>query len=424
MSITEMQRECSVKASDTAKAVVYYIEKNLHQIQNVRALKEIFVSSFFAHGFDESLPRSTQNIVDQDSCIKVDDNIYCRISMIKEEKDKYKITNITISLFSDKNIKYIKAFVDKCLQEYKQDMQNKVHTNKYIFILNSSENNELKYTQVEFTSNKTFDNMFFSDKQKIIDRLDFFMHKKTEYDKVGMPYTLGFLLHGAPGVGKSSAIKAIANYTNRHVIVIPTQLVKDNETLTNVFLTNRINNLDVPYSKRIYVFEEIDCGAWRDIIRDRNLEPIKPIKTLEEIEVKEKNETICFIDNKDKNNDQPIVISTAKPENKKTTLTLGNILELLDGIVETSGRIIIFTSNFPQDIDKALMRPGRINCVIEFKKLIKEEINSMFNLWFNKNIPEQIFDKVKDYTFSQADIGEMFIQHFNDHETIYKKLTY
>lgn len=423
MSITEMQRECSVKASDSAKAVVYYIEKNIGQFKNVRSLKEIFVSSFFAHGFDESSPKSTQNIVDQDSCIKINDKIHCKISHVKEEKDKFKITYVTIILFSDKSMQYIKDFIERCIQEYKRDMQNKVHTNKYIFILNSVDNDELKYTQVEFTSNKTFNNMFFSDKKKIVDRLDFFMNKRIEYDKVGMPYTLGFLFHGAPGVGKSSAIKAIANYTNRHVIVVPTQLVQDNETLTNVFLTTRINNLDVPFDKRIYVFEEIDCGAWKDIVRDRSLPTLPAAVTEEKSLTKKQNETICFIDKKDTESDQPILIATTKPENKKQSLTLANILELLDGIVETSGRIIIFTSNFPQNIDKALLRPGRINCIVEFKRLTKNEINSMFKLWFDVDLPQQIYDRVIDEKFSQADIGEMFIQHFSDHESIYDKLT-
>lgn len=422
MSITEMQRECSVKASDSARAVLYYIDKNIHTIRNVKSLKEVFVSSFFAHGFEDNLSKSTQNIIDQDSCIKVDDGMYCKITMINEEKDKFKVTNVTIVLFSEGNIQNIKNFIDKCISEYKFDIQNKVHTNKYIFILNSAENNELKYTQVDFTSKKTFDNMFFTAKDAIIDRLDFFMNKKSEYDKVGMPYTLGFLFHGAPGGGKSSAIKAIANYTNRHIIVVPTQLVQDNETLTNIFLTTRINNLDVPFAKRIYVFEEIDCGAWKDIIRDRAL----PYIESHQIQQKqpEQTEQICIIDTQDKDKDQSIIIAkNAKPENKKATLTLANILELLDGIVETSGRIVIFTSNFPQYIDKALLRPGRINSMVEFKKLSRDQINSMFNLWFSVYIPESVLLNVKEDTFSQADIGEMFIQNFSNHQAIFDKLT-
>lgn len=417
MSITEMQRECSVKAADSAKAVLYYIDKNIHKIRNVKSLKEVFVSSFFAHGFEDNLTRSTQNIIDQDSCIRVDDGIYCKISMLKEEKDKFKVTDVTIVLFSDGNIQNIKTFIDKCVSEYKFDIQNKVHTNKYIFILNSTENGELKYTQVEFTSNKTFDNMFFTEKNTIINRLDFFINKKSEYDKVGMPYTLGFLFHGAPGGGKSSAIKAIANYTDRHIIVVPTQLVQDNETLTNIFLTTKINNLDVPFSKRIYVFEEIDCGAWKDIIRDRSLPTLDTLPS---------NPQPIFAPLQSctpKDQENADASKTIKPENKKSsTLTLANILELLDGIVETSGRIVIFTSNYPQHIDKALLRPGRINCMVEFKKLSRDQINSMFNLWFDRYIPDDVLAYVKDDTFSQADIGEMFIQNFTNHPAIYEKL--
>jgi hypothetical protein len=42
-------------------------------------------------------------------------------------------------------------------------------------------------------------------------------------------------------------------------------------------------------------------------------------------------------------------------------LDLSGLLNVLDGILETPGRIVIMTSNYPELLDSALLRPGRID---------------------------------------------------------------
>jgi len=70
----------------------------------------------------------------------------------------------------------------------------------------------------------------------IKERVDMFIHHKDWYIKKGIPHTLGILLHGPPGTGKTSIIKSIAKDTNRHVINI--KLYKDTTQtqLRNLFL--------------------------------------------------------------------------------------------------------------------------------------------------------------------------------------------
>lgn len=41
-------------------------------------------------------------------------------------------------------------------------------------------------------------------------------------------------------------------------------------------------------------------------------------------------------------------------------LTLSHLLNILDGLLETPGRILIITSNHPEKLDEALVRPGTI----------------------------------------------------------------
>ena len=74
------------------------------------------------------------------------------------------------------------------------------------------------YTEFQFESGKSFKNVFFPQKDTLIKRLDFFRDNKSWYKSRGIPYTLGLLLHGIPGCGKTSTIKAIANHTQRHIV--------------------------------------------------------------------------------------------------------------------------------------------------------------------------------------------------------------
>merc|ERR1719382_1583367 len=42
-------------------------------------------------------------------------------------------------------------------------------------------------------------------------------------------------------------------------------------------------------------------------------------------------------------------------------LNLAGLLNVLDGVVDSPGRIVVMTTNHPDRLDPALIRPGRIN---------------------------------------------------------------
>lgn len=50
-----------------------------------------------------------------------------------------------------------------------------------------------------------------------------------------------------------------------------------------------------------------------------------------------------------------------KKKKEMDKLDLSGLLNVLDGIVDTPGRIVIMTTNHPEKLDKALIRPGRID---------------------------------------------------------------
>ena len=45
-------------------------------------------------------------------------------------------------------------------------------------------------------------------------------------------------------------------------------------------------------------------------------------------------------------------------------MNLSGLLNVLDGIVDTPDRILVMTTNFPDSLDAALIRPGRIDKLI------------------------------------------------------------
>ena len=160
-------------------------------------------------------------------------------------------------------------------------------------------------------------------------------------------------------------------------------------------------------NKRIYVFEEIDCfQEENNPFLDRDLKKKKEVTF-------EKEDKLDKLAN--------MLIKDEKSEFKiKPKLTTGELLEVLDGITEAEDRIIIFTTNHPEKIDKAFLRPGRIDVAINFKKLRRQDINNLYKLWFNKSINEKTLNKIKDYTISQADFGKLCFE--NNAETVLQKL--
>lgn len=71
-------------------------------------------------------------------------------------------------------------------------------------------------------------------------------------------------------------------------------------------------------------------------------------------------------------------------DNDMEGVNLENLLCLLDGTVELSGSMFIATTNYIDLIDRALIRPGRFDCCIEFDNASWEIIIEMINHFSKK----------------------------------------
>ena len=76
--------------------------------------------------------------------------------------------------------------------------------------------------------------MYFKDKDLVLKKLDFFLNNINWFKDRGNPYTIGFLLYGDPGCGKTSFIKSLLNKTKYHAI---------NINLSNNFNLNLLKKL-------------------------------------------------------------------------------------------------------------------------------------------------------------------------------------
>jgi hypothetical protein len=316
----------------------------------------------------------------------------------RTEKDM-KIINLSLCSYKH-DVSYINNFINKKEQIYLEYINK--DTNKLKIFTTSSYydhdigNQALRFNKYYLSTNKSFNTLFFEGKEQIITRLDRYNKNISEYKRLGVPHTLGFLFHGIPGSGKTSTIKAIANYTNRSIISVNMNHINCVEDMIKLFNNEMVTFSKIPLNKRMYVFEEIDCYDYflsREFIKEEQKEETKIEDVLTDI-----------VNNKKRHNKKK------KDENK---ITIGQILEVLDGIIECEDRIIIFTTNHVEKIDKALIRPGRIDMITEFKKLRKQDIQDLFKLWFNRDIPEKDLKLIKDYCVSQADFGKLCFEHMN-----------
>lgn len=291
------------------------------------------------------------------------------------------------------------------------------------------------FTMTKFDTNKSLKNIFGSHLNDLKERVNMFLNnKKWFYDK-GVPYTLGIMLHGPPGTGKTSIIKSIAKDTKRHVFNIKLNKYSTQTQLRNLFFNEKVDiiqdgrteSFNIPINERLYVIEDIDCLT--DVVNKRKEEKIgdelitnpsnnfKPMLDVDS-NTQFNSETISFstFDNIQMNN------GNKQDKIQSEGLNLSFILNLLDGILETPGRIIIVTSNHPDKLDPAFIRPGRIDINLKVGYCDKEMIKTMFSYFYDKDC-DYLFDDYKEKQITPAELNKIIMNNYNDVHKAYKCLT-
>lgn len=395
------------------KAIVWYISNNKND--TIKFVEQL--SDFNWDKYDNRVETEKLYIVQQLNKFKITNDIFGK--MIKENIETSRRNDLVeyndyynLILYSKKkSVNDLIDWVDKIIIDYKKYM--KLKTLDTQLLLSVSYKEELNIEQSSFESTATFKNSYLPKYDEIMNKIDFFLNNKKWYDMKGIPYNLGIILYGEPGCGKTRFIKQLMNYTKRHGIDIKLNNKFCFNTLKNIIHNeNIIDEFIIPQEKRIIIFEDID--AMCNILKDRDL-----IKS-----EKDKCKNVEENNNNNKNNELKLDILDSDNKNKLNNNNLSFFLNIIDGINECSGRIIVMTTNKIDYLDKAIIRPGRIDIRINFSKYEIKDVCGIINqFWDTKfNINDIKPEVNKKYT--SAEIINIFrsTESFNDIKDLFIKL--
>jgi chaperone BCS1 len=160
-----------------------------------------------------------------------------------------------------------------------------------------------------------------------------------------------------------------------------------------VYNGTNLERYTIPVSERLYVIEDID--AMGDAVLKREWK--KPVAV-------KKDDLEPFM----------------HKEEEKDALDLSFLLNLLDGTLEANGRILIITTNFPERIDRALIRPGRIDMIVHFQKCTLAVLNEMVNSFYDKQVVLE--DTNLDGKWTPAEVNQILFRNFEDPDAGIKEL--
>jgi len=108
--------------------------------------------------------------------------------------------------FRSKGKESIDNFINKTYRWYLDELRKLEDDSRYMYELitpkkiGDTENSaNQKYKRYQLSDEKTFDSLFFQQKENIVGTVDHFVKKTGKYAVKGYPHKLGLLLHGPPG---------------------------------------------------------------------------------------------------------------------------------------------------------------------------------------------------------------------------------
>lgn len=214
---------------------------------------------------------------------------------------------------------------------------------------------------------RSIDSVFLKDGQldRISDHIQTFLESEEEYLNIGLPYHTGILLHGDPGTGKTSTGTALADKFKLDVYYIPLTVIETDEYLQDAF-----SNI-----------------------------PPRSLVVLEDVDIHKST-------------------SSRDAGSPQSGVTMQGLLNVLDGQVAPHGVITILTTNHLEDLDDAIIRPGRVDLMEEINALDDFQLQNIckFYLGFVPEDLPKISPSDKISSSSIIGVFRKFIPNFKDAE--------
>ncbi|KAL2866484.1 BCS1 and AAA domain-containing protein [Aspergillus lucknowensis] len=233
-------------------------------------------------------------------------------------------------------------------------------------------------------------------KQSFIDDIKEYLHPRTRrwYSNRGIPYRRGYLLHGPPGTGKTSLCFAASGLLGLELYLLNlSSKTLDEDELMALFQ-------ELP-RRCIVLLEDVDCAGMA-------------------------HKRAAAEDSKDESTpqsqSQPTPPPPSPPEESSTGgsasllekqgVSLSGLLNVIDGVAACEGRILVMTTNHPEKLDPALIRPGRVDLSISFGHSTAEDLRELFAAIYSTlegdlRAPRSASAKLKTRGGSKVDLLKM-----------------
>ncbi len=99
-------------------------------------------------------------------------------------------------------------------------------------------------------------------------------------------------------------------------------------------------------------------------------------------------------------------------------LDLATLLNVLDGVRETPGRILILSTNYPERLDEALLRPGRFDIILEFAKHSVDVLRRHMENFYDCALTQEQIDELRAGNvggkWTPAEVSQILFKHLGD----------
>ena len=264
-------------------------------------------------------------------------------------------------LSDDKKIKLIKKFIIEAKEKFDENKRFKTTKDKLILWSYS----DGYWDDIKRINKRKFDTVILD--PEIKGDIHTMIHKynnkdyKEKLKSFGINHKLNIVLSGLPGTGKSSLMFSIATLLRKDIATIDF----NNKDLTDHLFIVALNKIP---KDCLFVLEDIDA---------------------------------LYI-NRDKSNDNRVSFSC--------------ILNFLDGVYSKEDLVTVITTNHLNKLDKAILRPMRIDKIIKFTYCSKYQYENIFDKFFPDNIDLMIniYKIIKNKKYTTSMLQKWFITYLDE----------
>ncbi|KZO95672.1 P-loop containing nucleoside triphosphate hydrolase protein [Calocera viscosa TUFC12733] len=279
------------------------------------------------------------------------------------------IEMLSISVVARSNT-ILKSLVLQAKREYEQDSEHRIQ----IYFADS--HGSFRWT--DSRHKRPMSSIVLEDETKnmLMNDCRDFLRPESEkwYADRGIPYRRGYLLWGVPGSGKTSSIHAIAGELDLDIYVI----TLSSSWINDATLTSLMGR--VP-ARCILLLEDLDAAFTRSTTRGK-----KDNGVPRDQQQQQQQSTLLLDANSMPYSSTHMHHHTLNGHNQglsdTNTLSLSGLLNSLDGVAASEGRLLFATTNHITRLDPALSRPGRMDVWIEFRNATKWQMESLFMNFF------------------------------------------